>query len=111
MADAQAAQEGPERSNPGRLGLRGGMLMVVFHLLSLFHSLVCPAGQEKAAAAGCPQLASPRAGLVGHVGSVEDLRASPESGNASLFSLPSSAARTLKVILRPLKQKRRLARH
>lgn len=84
--DAQAAREGPDRSNPGRLGLRGGMLRVAFHLLSLFHLLVCPAGQEKAAATGCPRPAGPRAGLAGHVGSVEDLRASPESGNASLFS-------------------------
>lgn len=64
-------------------------------------------GCRRMSTAGRP---GPGAGLAGCVGSVEDFRASLESGNSSLFS-PPSAARTPKVILRPLKQKHRPARH
>lgn len=103
----EAAPEARWRGGPGaRRGMRG----MLFHLLSLFRLLACPAGQERAAAAGCPRPAGPGAGPAGCVGSVEDVRASLESGNSSLFS-PPSAARTPKVILRPPKQKRRPARH
>lgn len=68
--------------------MRGGTLVMLFHLLSLFPLLAYSTGQERAAAAGCPWPAGPGAGLAGCVGSVEDFRASLESGNSSLFSPP-----------------------
>ena len=49
----------PEARPRGGLGARRGMLMMLFHLLSLFRLLACPAGQERAAAAGCPRPAGP----------------------------------------------------
>lgn len=94
VSDAQIARERPGGSNPGGSaerrvwGYAGGTLVMLFHLLSLFPLLACSAGQERAAAAGCPWPAGPGAGPAGCVGSVEDFRASLESGNSSLFSPP-----------------------
>lgn len=107
---ARGDGESPDKSNPGGLGVRGGMLTLLFHLLSLFRLLAWPAGKESGGrrmpTAGWP---GPGAGPAGCVGSAEDFGAGLESGNSSLFS-PPSAARTPKVILRPLKRKRRSAR-